>query len=854
MDLAGHSAESPTTEGTRRHLVAVSSTWIVWGYLVLITLAELLTSLGQPQVGLLLHTLILIGLIANTVIGLTENARRLALALTLGPLIRILSLGLPLRNVPQVAWYPLVSIPLLIATAIIVRQLHLSRGALGLQRGNLRIEIALFGWGLGLGWLEFMILRPPAILPALTWQTLLIPALSLLIFTGFTEEVIFRGLLQSLARPVLGRWALTYVALLFGVLHIGYLSFLDVLFVFSVGFLFAYIVSWSGSILGVTLAHGLTNTMLFLVLPYLAANPDHPLNSIMPLVIVLGSAAAVFATGVLWRQAYQEGRFRWEDLRQLRQDVHAARAWSRETYTWGAEWLRQAPPRQRSQALFVAAATPLLLVAVIGVVSLTRGPDSDTPQVVAGPAATATVTRVDPTITTSPIEAIATPADQEQVVGQAPQATIAPTTQPVRAPIATNLPWPDYLPEGMAFVPSASWPFQVLAPDQAAVPFLVFGDDTRWLVLRPQPWDEALPPNTTRQTFEISGTSALLLTYPDQGFALQWEHAGQTIQLSGAGLALDQLTRVAASLQPMTEQALRSRIAAAAAEHELALTTLWPSFLPPELALAADETAIRFPQPGFDDAIDGYEVVFRGQQARLVVGGGSVAPLPLTGDTETIQVEGRTGRLTIRGDSFQLILNATSDGTDTPVAFPARSATGPQLPLVQHGRIFVAAKGLDRAIFDRIIAGLYPVAPDEMIARINGQDPDVIQYLWPSALPTGYAVDPTSLRASPADVVLQGGRPAFAWRANGPTNQELRVEGSTAAYIVPEGPEFEQLTAEVRGHGATVTRSNDGVTLIWTEQGTFYRVNSSTLSLDQVVDLANNLEPIDAAAFAGHSR
>ena len=38
--------------------------------------------------------------------------------------------------------------------------------------------------------------------------------LSFLIFTGFTEELVFRGLLQSLSLPIMGRFAFVYVSLL----------------------------------------------------------------------------------------------------------------------------------------------------------------------------------------------------------------------------------------------------------------------------------------------------------------------------------------------------------------------------------------------------------------------------------------------------------------------------------------------------------------------------------------------------------------------------------------------------------------------------------------------------------------
>lgn len=250
--------------------ISLRSRWFFWGYLAVITTAEALTSLVSAYLGLSVHALALIVLVFHRALATEESDRRLALALTLAPLIRLLSLGMPLLRFPQVAWYPIVSAPLLLATWMIIRQLGLSRRELGLCAGNLPVQLALTGFGVVLGVIEYIILRPEPLVASLSIEALWIPMLSLLIFTGFSEEVIFRGLFQSLAAPPLGRWALCYVSILFAVLHIGYLSLIDVLFVFSVGMLFAYIVRWSGSILGVTLAHGATNIMLFLIMPHLA--------------------------------------------------------------------------------------------------------------------------------------------------------------------------------------------------------------------------------------------------------------------------------------------------------------------------------------------------------------------------------------------------------------------------------------------------------------------------------------------------------------------------------------------------------------------------------------------------------
>lgn len=282
--------------------LAIAPAWLLWGFLALITAAELATSLLQPQVGLVLHAILLIGLLIYGAAEETKGERRLALALTLAPLIRVLSLSLPLFRFPQAAWYPIVAVPLLLAAWVIIRLLGLSRADLGLRLGKLPLQIMLMGGGLGLGAVEYAILKPAPLLDSYGAGALVLSALSLVIFTGFTEELIFRGLLQNVARPALGRWALLYVALLFAVLHIGYLSLFDVLFVFAVGMLFGEIVRRGGSILGVTLAHGLTNVTLFMIMPYVSSNPSSAVAISAPWAIWGGTALALIAINFMIMQ------------------------------------------------------------------------------------------------------------------------------------------------------------------------------------------------------------------------------------------------------------------------------------------------------------------------------------------------------------------------------------------------------------------------------------------------------------------------------------------------------------------------------------------------------------------------
>ncbi len=276
---------------------------LFWGYLAMVTVAELVTSLVDLHIGMMCHMGLVLIFVMHGALGRTSEERRLALAMTVAPFIRLLSLSMPLAKLPQTAWYPMVAVPILLGAWYIARQVGASRRDLGLVKGNLPLQLLLVGGGLGLGALEYAILRPRPMLLHYGAAEVIIGALSLIVFTGFNEELIFRGFLQALSGPIMGRLGPIYVSLLFGALHIGYLSVLDVAFVTAVGLLFSYVVRWGGSILGVTLMHGLTNSTLFILMPYLWANPQSDLASFAPWAIGAGSLLSIAAVISIWKRA-----------------------------------------------------------------------------------------------------------------------------------------------------------------------------------------------------------------------------------------------------------------------------------------------------------------------------------------------------------------------------------------------------------------------------------------------------------------------------------------------------------------------------------------------------------------------
>jgi uncharacterized protein len=221
-------------------------------------------------VGLVGHGLALIVLLMLAALRDDVKEQRIYLTLAFAPLIRLVSLSMPLQGLPMKYWYLLVGIPITFSILMVIRYGGFTRQELGLT-GNQGLFQILFGFsGIGLGLIEYLILRPEPLADELTLSAIWLPALILIVFTGFLEEIIFRGLMQTAFADKMGRWlGIVLISILFAVLHLGYQSLLDVIFVFLVAILFAMVTERTGSIIGVSISHGLTNVTLFLVFPFI---------------------------------------------------------------------------------------------------------------------------------------------------------------------------------------------------------------------------------------------------------------------------------------------------------------------------------------------------------------------------------------------------------------------------------------------------------------------------------------------------------------------------------------------------------------------------------------------------------
>ena len=244
--------------------------FISFPYLIAITCAELMTSYYYARYGIAFHAVILFALFIHSALTTDKALSGLLMALIIVPLIRILSLSTPIAQFHYIHWFAVISIPVFIAIFACMYIQHLKSRDVGLALPELKylhIQLATILAAVPFGIAEYHILKP-GIIVELSFEALLMPVVIMILCTGFLEELGFRGLMQYHATRTMGFYGIVFVSAVFGVLHVGNLSVLDVLLAFSISFVFSLVVRKTGSIFGVTISHGLINIVLFLIAPH----------------------------------------------------------------------------------------------------------------------------------------------------------------------------------------------------------------------------------------------------------------------------------------------------------------------------------------------------------------------------------------------------------------------------------------------------------------------------------------------------------------------------------------------------------------------------------------------------------
>ncbi|MDQ3865330.1 MAG: CPBP family intramembrane metalloprotease [Actinomycetota bacterium] len=248
-------------------------------YLAGIVVAEISVAFFDLTAGVLLHALLVLMLLNHYLFARVSlradpgsEGRRgepadVLLVLPLVSLLRIVSVTVVLEEVPEIYQYAVAGTPVLLSAVAASRSVRGASIARRLRSWSWRTQLPIAVSGVPLGYLGFVLARPESAFAHVTPANALLGAAILVVFTGFAEEIVFRGLLQDALTAVFGAGGLLASSALFAAAYLGAGPAGYVVFAACLGLAFAWLVRRTGSLLGVSIAHGLLNVGLILVWP-----------------------------------------------------------------------------------------------------------------------------------------------------------------------------------------------------------------------------------------------------------------------------------------------------------------------------------------------------------------------------------------------------------------------------------------------------------------------------------------------------------------------------------------------------------------------------------------------------------
>jgi hypothetical protein len=222
--------------------------------------------------GIILALFLTLAIYVTVSVPEKENlTTRAAESLALIPLYVLFTSSLPWFFINQTYLLPAVYSIILALCAWHIYEKNIGAERLGLVKRRFVLYV-LAGALVGIftGTTEYLILKPAAALPSLEMVYLLRDLVYMTFFVGLGEELLFRGIIQTDLQDMLGRQkGLFLAAYLFGIMHLTWRSVPELFFAFLSGYLLGYIFNRTGSLVMPISLHGVNNTVLVGVLPYL---------------------------------------------------------------------------------------------------------------------------------------------------------------------------------------------------------------------------------------------------------------------------------------------------------------------------------------------------------------------------------------------------------------------------------------------------------------------------------------------------------------------------------------------------------------------------------------------------------
>ncbi len=186
--------------------------------------------------------------------------------------------------------------------AVVIGRRHWNWRQLGLNRDGLSLSLVCGALLVAGRMLIMYSLTLPASPGSITAAALVGDVLFYLVCVGFTEELLFRGLLYRAFDEWRGRrLAIWGSALAFGLYHIGSQGIAGAIGTGFIGLILAVIRWRAGSIIGLILTHGLIDITSKLMLPTLDVEQIVRIRIEQPALLLLGYALILAVPIYLWK-------------------------------------------------------------------------------------------------------------------------------------------------------------------------------------------------------------------------------------------------------------------------------------------------------------------------------------------------------------------------------------------------------------------------------------------------------------------------------------------------------------------------------------------------------------------------
>lgn len=245
----------------------------ILAYLIAFAAIEFQAVWVEPKLSTFYYGFILVILLHHYLFANADPNRYKLLLLSAIPLLRLISMAMPVGLVEPLYRYPMVGIPVFVSVALILRETALPWSQLGLQLPPIQrteqvwenILIALSGIPLGI--MGYYFADPIPLVTTLNWPEIFASLLVVILYVALLEEIVFRGMLLHVLAHTFGLVGVVFSSIIYTALFSSYYTIEGIILMGVASLLYGWHVNESGSILPATISHTLMIAGMVIVWP-----------------------------------------------------------------------------------------------------------------------------------------------------------------------------------------------------------------------------------------------------------------------------------------------------------------------------------------------------------------------------------------------------------------------------------------------------------------------------------------------------------------------------------------------------------------------------------------------------------